>query len=190
MGKVKGMSIGSFKTLNRSKVIQRTSFRLSSKAHRAIKAVAKLEKFSIAHAIDEIVDIGETLTKMGESFRVTNEFTVGKGVRKTYAVFEDTLKRIERQAKSENVSRDLLLEFLVLSIGPRLTHEDSLRARKYMQIYEKHIMPLWREMEAIRKNLARQLSVNDPLLERYQAQIKRFGRLIDFIKESLPEDME
>ena len=182
------MSLENLKAPKSNRTVQRTSFRLSDEAHKAIKAIAKLEKFNIAHAIDEVMQIAEELEKMGESWHVGDWKVSGKSVRKTYAVFRHTLRKMEKRAITENTSRDLLLEFLVLAIEPMLTHEDSLRARKYLEVYEKYIRPLWKEMEVVNSKLTRQFDAHDPLLEKYQSQMKKFGRFIGFIKEFLSED--
>jgi predicted AAA+ superfamily ATPase len=149
-----------------------------------------LEKFSLPHAIDEVIHIVEKLEETGESFHIGREEASRKSVRKTYAVFRDSLKRIEKRAMTENISRDSLLDFLVLSIEPRLTHEESLLHRKYLQLYKKFIRPLWKEMDNVQKIFIRELDTHDPLLEIFQDQVRKFNRMLAFIKKMLPEDIE
>ena len=181
---------------------ERTTFRLTKEADDAITWMTKSRGISVKETIDAMCTQYLQKTESGERSFLTDLIQLTKSresqpqkgsVRKTFVISKGSLRALNKISKDNKVSRDLLLENLILSIEKSL----KLFIKELPQKYEKAleiIKELEAETNAKRKELLLLLGENDPVFYNFDSIDIRIGNLESalesHLKDGTPIDLD
>lgn len=157
-----------------NKQSERTTFRLTKEADDAITWMTKSRGISVKETIDAMCTQYLKKTESGESsflndliqLTKTRESQPQKGtVRKTLVISKGSKRALNNLSKKNNISRDLLLENLILSIEKSLKLFIKELPQKYAKAL-KAVEELGSEARVKLKELRELLSEDDPILDR------------------------
>ena len=174
---------------------ERTTFRLTKEADDAITWMTKSRGISVKETIDAMCTQYLQKTESGKSSFLTDLIQLTKSresqpqkesIRKTFVLSKGSLRALNKISKDNKVSRDLLLENLILSIEKTLKIFIKERPQKCEKAL-KPIKELGLEARAKKKELKEFLSEGDPILERIEICSLVIDNLISAIEGYLED---
>ena len=181
---------------------ERTTFRLTKEADDAITWMTKSRGISVKETIDAMCTQSLQKTESGERSFLTDLIQLTKSresqpqkgsVRKTFVISKGSLRALNKISKDNKVSRDLLLENLILSIEKNLKLFIKELPKKYEKALE-IIKELEAETNAKRKELLVLLGENDPVFYNFDSIDIRIGNLESalesHLKDGTPIDLD
>jgi len=182
------------KTLNRvsktslsEKQSVRTTFRLSDSGNNAIDWLIKAnnlkpkEVFDIICTNDSLVEIAIEAAKKNKKSGSTNQ------TRKTVVISKRVLRLLNKLSNDEGLSRDVIVENLILLFKARL-EKHSEEEKKKEEKADVIISDFWGKAEAVEKQLKKLLDDDNPILDRFSLVIVVVMNLALAIESKLSDD--
>ncbi len=165
----------------------RTTFLLSKKAEEAHRYLKKRLKITSKALIGNVVDLvceRPEFDRAVRKFARSNAATKLVGNRKTWVISKATLDRISQKARAMKVSRDLLLEGLILSLEGMYRALDQRKPERYSEAYE--LMKDFADSaEDAAERLRNLLGYEDPIVKRFHKVIGIAGSTISAIEAGI-----
>lgn len=142
-----------------------TTFKLSQEGHDAIRTLTGSESKNadvIELAIKAVAALGEA-----KVLNVLPKSLDGELSRKTYVVKRDTLSKLTELAKTGNLSRDVIVDKICISLAGMHKEKVSEQKKKYDELNKnKEKLPIIiKQFYNLEKEVAEQLGKDDPLCQ-------------------------
>lgn len=141
-----------------------TTFRISKKAHDAIKEHARLTGSKNAEIFMVLLAVFTACEK--NSISLAPEENIDT-TRKTYVVRKDTLHKLEEIAKKKEMSRDNIIEQAALQMKVLFHKSESERKEKAQKVFDTPLKPFWEQVCDINEKLHEELGGDDPICNKF-----------------------
>ena len=150
----------------------RTTFSLSQEGHKAIKKLSVLLHIKQADVFGRLIldydGVKDLFKKAGiDLFSNLAKVKNRKTIRKTYVLEGKVLSKLRTISKMEKISRDLFVDQMSRLFEVLLDKERAEKQKKYSNILENDIYPLWESSQEIEKKLRKELGEDDPVVIEY-----------------------
>lgn len=166
----------------------RTTFKLSESSNNAIDWLIKTnnlkpkEVFDLMFSNENLVDFAiEAARKKGKSSST-------KQTRKTFVISKRVLRLLNRHSKKHKLSRDLIVESLILVFKTLLekhAEEEKQEEEEALPI----ILDFWTKAESVEKQLKDLLEDDNPILDRFGLVIVEIMNLVSAIESKLSNNI-
>lgn len=174
------------KSLLTKKESKRTTFKLSNKCLEAFEWMVESYNATAKEVLDIISLSDEIIDHAIEIAKEHNEDESQKKTRKTFVISKQSLSQLNRISTKENVSRDTLIEMLILlykSLLEKHLEEEKEKEKEALKI----ISNFWSEAENVEGHLDELLSEENPIRDRFGLISIITGNLYSAIKSKLSD---
>lgn len=170
--------------LTKKQPVVYTTFRLSQKAHDAIRELAQLLDIKHSEVFDRLLLIFEGFEKSKNPISLIIEENINM-TRKTYVVKKDTLLKLGEIAKNKKVSRDNIVEKAALLFISFSHKSEAERKEKTQKIFDTILNPFGDQVWDIKEKLGEELGGDDPIYNRFVLILSAVDGFIQDIKTYL-----
>ena len=161
----------------RARASVRTTFRLSAEALEGLEWLARQSGVTKKETFDELcnwLDVlkkkdvlnKDTFLKLRESHELLKKHR-GDLIRKTYVISDQARRTLEKTAKDYEVSRDNLLEDLILIVKLLVESYEKKRLSDHGEEALEMIDDFWHKAEELESKLRELLGDDDPIYQRF-----------------------
>jgi hypothetical protein len=168
------------------KSVVHATFRLSQKAHGAIKEAAQVLGLKYAEFFDKLLMLFEGLEEGKSPISLAAEENAVT-TRKAYVVHKATLAKLRRIVEGKKTTRDLVIGNTALKFLSFMQESESEKKDKYRRILERELNPLSNKARDIERKLIEGLGSGDPLAARFGFVITALTNLSTAIESHLKE---
>ena len=168
--------------LTKKQPVVYTTFRISQKAHDAIKEHAKQAGIKNAVVFDLLLSVFKVCEK--DPISVAPEENLYT-TRKTYIVKKNTLHKLEEIAKNKGVSRDNTVEKAALQMKALFHKSEAERKEKSQKIFDTRLNPFGEQVWDIKEKLGEELGGDDPIRNRFGYVVAVVDKFIQDIEAYL-----
>lgn len=168
-----------------------TTLKLTQAAHEAINAVSQILGLTHSEVFDSMLSLYDAI----EESKGSSQIGWGKvnikeaATRKTYAIKKETLNKIRRVIKSNNINRDLFVDRLALVYKLLVDNQIADRKKKYPKILKEYITPFEEQANNVESTLRKELGVDDPLTTRFSYIVTVLMNLTMAIEGNINKDI-
>jgi len=166
----------------------RTTFKLSESSNNAIEWLIKTNNLKPKEVFDLICSNENLVDLVIEVARKNGTSSSAKQMRKTFVISKRVLRLLNRFAKKHKLSRDLIVENLILLFKALLekhAEEEKQREEKALTI----ISDFWSKAESVEEQLKDVLDDDSPILDRFGYVIVLLMNLVSAIESELSNDV-
>ena len=170
----------------------RTTFLLSKKAEEARHYLKKRLKITSKALIGQAINLVLASPEFDSTLReFVSDGAVTKpvGTRKTWVISKATLDLIKKKARAMKVSRDLLLEGLILSLDGMYKVLDQRKSERYSEAYDV-MNKFFDSAEDAAERLRNLLGYEDPIVRDFYRVIRVVGNTISAIETEIKKNSQ
>lgn len=166
----------------------RTTFKLSEDCINAIDWLLKTNNLKPKELFDLICSNDDLVNLAAEAAKKDDKNISVKHTRKTFVISKRTLRLLNKKSEEQTLSRDLIVEKLVLLFKALLekhTEEEKQKEEEALSI----ISDFWTKAEEIENKLKDLLDDDNPILDRFSIVIVIIMNLVSAIESKLSNDV-
>ena len=170
----------------------RTTFLLSKKAEEARHYLKKRLKITSKALIGQAINLVLASPEFDGALKeLVSDGAVAKpvGTRKTWVISKATLDLINKKARAMKVSRDLLLEGLILSLDGMYKALDQRKSERYSEAYDV-MNKFFDSAEDAAERLRNLLGYEDPIVRDFYRVIRVVGNTISAIETEIKKNSQ
>ncbi|MBD3377597.1 hypothetical protein GF406_21390 [candidate division KSB1 bacterium] len=166
----------------------RTTFKLTEDCINAVDWLLKTNNLKVKELFDFLCSNNNLVNLAAEAVKKEDKNISSKYIRKTFVISKRVLRLLNKKSEEYRISRDLVVEKLVLLFKELLekhTKEEKQKEEKAFSI----ISDFWARAEEIETNLKDLLDDDNPILDRFGVITIIIMNLVNAIESKLNDDV-